>query len=134
MTATPNTSPKKQIPSSMKNVFKYLFVTGSLLSMVTVAAEVKKPNVIVIFTDDHGYADLSCMGMEPDVKTPNLDRLAKEGVRFTNGYVTAPQCGPSRAGLLTGRYQSRFGYDTNGQGPCRSASQRSRIDWEKPGM
>ncbi|WP_206018739.1 sulfatase family protein, partial [Rubritalea profundi] len=108
--------PKSKYLAVMKNVFKYLFVTGSLLSMVTVAAEVKKPNVIVIFTDDHGYADLSCMGMEPDVKTPNLDRLAKEGVRFTNGYVTAPQCGPSRAGLLTGRYQSRFGYDTNGKG------------------
>lgn len=77
----------------------------------------QEPNVIVIFTDDLGYADLSCMGMEPDVKTPNLDRLAAEGVRFTNGYVTAPQCGPSRVGLLTGYYQGRLGYDTNGDGP-----------------
>ena len=75
------------------------------------------PNIVVIFTDDHGYADLSCMGLEPDVKTPNLDRLAGEGIRFTDGYVTAPQCGPSRAGLLTGRYQQRFGYNHNGMGP-----------------
>jgi arylsulfatase A-like enzyme len=50
-----------------------------------------KPNVIVFLTDDHGYADLSCMGFEKDVKTPHIDRLAAEGVRFTSGYVTAPQ-------------------------------------------
>jgi arylsulfatase A-like enzyme len=77
----------------------------------------KKPNIIVIFTDDQGYADLSCVGSEKDVKTPNIDRLATEGVRFTDGYVTAPQCCPSRAGLLTGRDQNRFGLGSNGQGP-----------------
>ena len=76
-----------------------------------------KPNIIVFFTDDHGYADLSCMGFEKDVKTPHLDRLAAEGVRFTSGYITAPQCCPSRAGLLTGRDQNRFGYISNGYGP-----------------
>jgi arylsulfatase A-like enzyme len=76
-----------------------------------------RPNVIVIFTDDHGYTDLSCVGTEPDVKTPNLDRMAAEGVRFTDGYVTAPQCCPSRAGLLTGRDQNRFGLGANGDGP-----------------
>lgn len=65
-----------------------------------------KPNLIVIFTDDHGYAYLSWVGTEPDVKTPHLDRLAAEGVRLTDGYVTAPQCCPSRAGLLTGRDQT----------------------------
>lgn len=76
-----------------------------------------KPNIIVIFTDDHGYADLSCQGYEKDVKTPNLDRFAAEGARFTNGYVTAPQCCPSRAGLLSGRDQNRFGFHSNGHGP-----------------
>jgi arylsulfatase A-like enzyme len=76
-----------------------------------------KPNIIVIFTDDQGYADLSCVGTERDVQTPHLDRLASEGVRFTNGYVTAPQCVPSRAGLLTGRDQNRFGLGSNGHGP-----------------
>lgn len=71
-----------------------------------------KPNVILVLADDLGYADLQCHGKEPDVRTPHLDRLAKEGVRFTAGYVTAPQCSPSRAGLLTGRYQQRVGVDT----------------------
>lgn len=70
------------------------------------------PNVIVIFTDDMGYADLGCHGEEPDVRTPHLDRFAAEGVRFSAGYVTAPQCSPSRAGLITGRYQQGIGIDT----------------------
>lgn len=76
-----------------------------------------KPNIIVVFTDDQGWADLSCQQATPDVRTPHIDRLAREGVRLTSGYVTAPQCVPSRAGLLTGRYQQRFGVDHNGQGP-----------------
>lgn len=76
------------------------------------AAAPPKPNVIVILTDDQGYADLSCQGAVRDVKTPHVDRLAREGVRLTAGYITAPQCSPSRAGLITGRYQQRFGFDT----------------------
>ncbi len=71
-----------------------------------------KPNIIVILTDDLGYADLGAQGQERDVRTPNLDRFAAEGVRFTAGYITAPQCSPSRAGLITGRYQQRMGIDT----------------------
>lgn len=86
-----------------------------LLPLLSPASE--KPNIIVIFTDDHGYADLSCQGYEKDVKTPHLDRFAAEGARFTDGYVTAPQCCPSRAGLLTGRDQNRFGFHSNGHGP-----------------
>ncbi len=77
----------------------------------------KKPNIIVIFTDDHGYADLQCQLQAKDIKTPNIDRLAREGVRCTDGYVTAPQCCPSRAGLMTGRYQQRFGLDENRKCP-----------------
>jgi len=77
----------------------------------------KKPNIIVIFTDDMGYADLGIQGQVDDVKTPNIDLLAKTGIRMTSGYVTAPQCIPSRAGLLTGRYQQRFGTDHNGTLP-----------------
>lgn len=73
----------------------------------------KKPNVILIFTDDHGYADLSCQGVFNDVKTPHIDTLAAGGVRMTNGYVTAPQCVPSRAGILTGQYQNKFGLEAN---------------------
>ena len=76
---------------------------------------IEKPNVIVIFTDDHGYADLSCQGSVDDIRTPHIDALARGGTRMTSGYVTAPQCVPSRAGLLTGRYQNRFGVESNGE-------------------
>jgi len=71
-----------------------------------------RPNIVVILTDDQGYADLGVQGVEKDVLTPNIDTLAAQGVRCTNAYVTAPQCSPSRAGLLTGRYQQKFGFDT----------------------
>ncbi len=73
----------------------------------------RKPNIIVIFTDDMGFADLRCQGQLTDLKTPHIDRLATEGIRFSHGYVTAPQCVPSRAGLVTGQYQQRFGLDEN---------------------
>ncbi len=112
---------KAQAPSSICLLTSCLFYLTSVVSAVALPAgagtSVKKPNIIVIFTDDHGYADLSCVGMEKDVKTPHLDRMAAEGVRFTDGYVTAPQCCPSRAGILTGRDQNRFGLNANGMGP-----------------
>lgn len=71
-----------------------------------------RPNILVILADDLGYADLGCQG-SPDVKTPQIDSLASNGVRCTAGYVTAPQCSPSRAALLCGRYQQRFGHEGN---------------------
>ena len=67
-----------------------------------------QPNFIVFLTDDQGYGDLSCMGAT-DVQTPQLDRLAAEGVRFTNWYANSPVCSPSRAALLTGRYPGNAG-------------------------
>ncbi len=76
-----------------------------------------KPNIVLIFTDDQGYADLSAQGQVPDVRTPHLDRLAREGARMTAGYITAPQCSPSRAALLTGRYAQRFGLEHIGDCP-----------------
>ena len=79
------------------------------------AKDIDKPNIIVIFSDDHGYTDLACQGVSSDLKTPHLDALAQEGVRMAAGYVTAPQCVPSRAGLLTGRYQNRFGVESNSE-------------------
>jgi arylsulfatase B len=67
------------------------------------------PNIILIVVDDQGYADLSCAGLATDVQTPNLDQLAKSGVRFTNAYATSSISSPSRCGLLTGCYQQRWG-------------------------
>jgi arylsulfatase A-like enzyme len=93
-----------------------LICTASALTFAArVRAETpaRKPNIIVVFTDDHGFADLSCQNILKDIQTPHLDQLARDGVRMTSGYVTAPQCIPSRAGLLTGRYQQRFGVEHN---------------------
>lgn len=70
---------------------------------------IKPMNVVLIVADDHGYADMSCTGLAEDVHTPHLDRLAGEGVRFTQAYATSPICSPSRAGLLTGCYHQRYG-------------------------
>ncbi len=89
----------------------------ALFSIALFSFGQEKPNFIVIFTDDHGYADIGANGQVADIKTPNIDALASNGVRFTSGYVTAPQCIPSRAGLLSGRYQQRFGVDHNGTIP-----------------
>lgn len=91
-------------------ILKYLLLC---LSIATATVAATKPNIIVVFTDDHGWADLGCQGVFDDVKTPHIDMLAREGVRITNGYVTAPQCVPSRGGLLTGRYQNKFGLESN---------------------
>ncbi len=76
------------------------------------AAPDRPPNILVIFVDDLGYADLSCQGAR-DLATPRIDSLAAGGVRCTSGYVSAPQCSPSRAGMMTGRYQNRFGHEYN---------------------
>jgi len=72
-----------------------------------------RPNVIVIFTDDMGYADVGIQGEVNDIKTPYIDSIAHNGVKMTHGYVTAPQCTPSRAAMVTGIYQQRFGVDDN---------------------
>jgi arylsulfatase A-like enzyme len=76
------------------------------------AAEGQPPNLIIILTDDQGYADVGFNGCK-DIPTPHIDKIAENGVVFTDGYVSFPVCGPSRAGLMTGRYQDRFGYTTN---------------------
>lgn len=71
-----------------------------------------QPNILVIVSDDQGYADVGFQGCQ-DIPTPHLDRLAREGVRCTSGYVSHPFCSPTRAGLMTGRYQQRFGHQNN---------------------
>jgi arylsulfatase A-like enzyme len=72
-----------------------------------------RPNIILIVADDLGYADLGCQHISTDVRTPHIDSLATNGVRMTNGYVSGTLCSPTRAGLLTGRYQQRFGHELN---------------------
>ncbi|MGD9720175.1 MAG: sulfatase [Pirellulales bacterium] len=88
-----------------------LVILGLGFAAVTTAAE-RKPNIVILLADDLGYADLGFQGCQ-DIPTPNIDALAQRGVRCTNGYVSCPYCSPTRAGLLTGRYQQRFGHEFN---------------------
>jgi arylsulfatase A-like enzyme len=78
----------------------------------TSAFSSRPPNIVLLLVDDLGYADLGVQG-STDVRTPRIDSLADQGARFTSGYVTAPVCSPSRAALITGRYQQRFGHEIN---------------------
>jgi len=94
----------------VRNLLALLFAP-----LAVIAAD--KPNIILIYSDDHGWADLGIQGSDQDIRTPHLDAMARDGVRFTRGYVTAPQCVPSRAGVLTGRYQQRFGVEDNNKVP-----------------
>lgn len=98
---------------------KILISTGILSSVFSIPfvsegkpALHKKTNVVIILTDDMGYGDVSCYNQK-QVKTPNIDRLASEGVRFTDFYVPTPYCAPSRATLLTGRFPLRHGMVQN---------------------
>lgn len=93
-----------------------LSVTGQRQAPRSSAA---KPNVVIIMGDDLGICDVSLYGCK-DIPTPNIDSIAAKGVKFTNGYVSAPVCSPSRAGLMTGRYQHRFGFEFNA-GPLQRA-------------
>jgi arylsulfatase A-like enzyme len=83
-----------------------------LLLFATTLAAADRPNILLIVGDDMGYADVGFNGCK-DIPTPHLDALAAAGVRCTNGYVTGPYCSPTRAGLLTGRQQNRFGHEFN---------------------
>ncbi|MCX7826754.1 MAG: sulfatase-like hydrolase/transferase, partial [Verrucomicrobiae bacterium] len=83
-----------------------------LAALCAAGPQAAQPNILILLSDDQGYADLGCQGAK-DIPTPNIDSLAKSGVRCTAGYVSAPMCSPSRAGLLTGRSQSRFGHEIN---------------------
>ena len=77
------------------------------------AQQPRLPNIIFVIADDLGYGELSCQNGDTDIPTPNIDTIASNGVRFTDGYVSAPFCAASRAGLITGRYQTRFGFEFN---------------------
>jgi arylsulfatase A-like enzyme len=98
------------------NTMLPLRVIGALIILSaftgTVPAESAKPNILLIVSDDQGFADVGFQGCK-DIPTPNLDRLAASGLHCSNGYVTHPFCSPTRAGLMTGRYQQRFGHENN---------------------
>ena len=98
---------------------RLIIVLFSILTAINVTAEenISRPNIIVILADDMGYNDAGYMGCAEN-PTPNIDALAESGVWFTDGYTTCPVCAPSRAGLMTGRYQNRFGFEDN-PGPFR---------------
>jgi arylsulfatase B len=81
------------------------------------------PNIVLLLADDLGYGELGCQG-NPQIPTPQIDSIASAGIRFTDGYVTGAFCSTSRAGLMTGRYQTRFGYEFN---PIGAANEDPRV-------
>ncbi|MDF1746182.1 MAG: sulfatase [Gimesia sp.] len=97
-----------RIDSKLKRTAFPLFFLFSLLLLPNVASAETKPNIIVVYADDLGYGDLACFG-HPTIKTPHLDQMAAEGMKFTQFYSAAPVCTPSRAALLTGSYPIRSG-------------------------
>ncbi|MDA3927113.1 MAG: sulfatase [Kiritimatiellae bacterium] len=91
----------------MKKAAKWLLASSLMMSGIVGAAN-EKPNIIVIFNDDQGYQDLGCFG-SPNIKTPHIDRMAAEGMKFTSFMVASPVCSASRAALMTGCYPNRVG-------------------------
>ncbi|MDO6641883.1 sulfatase-like hydrolase/transferase [Shewanella sp. 5_MG-2023] len=96
----------------MSKLTAALMLLGLCCFSQMVSSAEEKPNIVLLFADDAGYADFGFQGSSV-MQTPNLDALAANGVKFTQAYVSDPTCGPSRAGLMTGRYQQRFGFEEN---------------------
>ena len=84
-----------------------------ICAFATAAVAAPQPNIVIFYADDLGWGELGCQGFNKDIPTPHIDSLAKNGLRFTQGYVAATYCSPSRAGLMTGRYPTRFGHEFN---------------------
>ena len=99
----------------MKNIILIISFLGLMVGCSFKNKKQNKPNIIVILLDDAGYIDFGFMGSE-DLDTPNIDQLASCGVVFSDAHVSATVCAPSRAGLITGRYQQRFGFEANHTG------------------
>jgi arylsulfatase A-like enzyme len=128
----------------MRPSIRVVSAIAVLLTIVTVARQTgtgqsQRTNILLIVSDDLGYADIGVYGGK-DIPTPNIDRIAKEGVRFTNAYVTGPYCSPTRAGLMTGRYPQRFGHEFQPEGAFSAdgstefglpLTQRTMADWLK---
>jgi len=104
----------------MTSAVRAVAAAAILLTIVSAArqtgtGQTRRPNILLIVSDDLGYGDIGIYGSQ-DIPTPNIDRLARSGVRFTNAYVSGPYCSPTRAGLMTGRYPQRFGHEFNPDG------------------
>ncbi|GAA4888066.1 sulfatase-like hydrolase/transferase [Ferrimonas pelagia] len=114
---------------------KLLGTTAALLSAgfccgLAALPPTSQPNIIFILADDLGYGDVGYNPQgEPDIVTPNLDRIAANGAALTAGYAMNMVCGPSRAALVTGRYQQRFGYHVNWAHGCGKAACRAVCHW-----
>jgi len=111
---TGNTITRRDFLRSSMLAASALCLGGKVLSAAGRENAGPAPNIVVVVSDDQGYADSSCYDHPKEVRTPGIDRLAEVGVRFTNGYASGYVCAPTRAGLLTGRYQQRFGFYTAG--------------------
>ncbi|MDB4562774.1 sulfatase-like hydrolase/transferase, partial [Akkermansiaceae bacterium] len=96
------------------------------MSSFPLQAEEKRPNIVLFYADDLGYTDLSCQG-STYYRTPNIDRIAKEGVSFTNAYAAAANCAPSRASLMSGLYTPRHGVFTVGNSDRGQAKHRKLV-------
>ena len=110
---------------------KYLFIIIFLLAGLYAGKKSSPPNIVFLFADDAGYADFGFQG-SAKFYTPHLDKLARESVKFTQAYTTAAVCGPSRAGLMTGRYQQRFGVEENNVPSAMSPAGLTGVDMGLP--
>ncbi|MAN48105.1 MAG: hypothetical protein CME09_01790, partial [Gemmatimonadetes bacterium] len=116
---------------NISGVAENQIISPNKKSMAAKSALLRKikrpPNIVLIFADDLGYADTGVYGSKT-IPTPNIDALAKRGVRFTDAYVTAGTCSPSRAGLMSGRYQQRFGFEFNTAGAAITHRESRGLD------
>ncbi len=112
------------MPADMRRRDFFQTIAGGAACTALEAAAARRPNIIVIVTDDHGVGDVGCYG-HPEVRTPNLDRLAASGIRFTQWYSNAPVCSASRASILTGKYSERTGV---------FGALRSEPEWDVVGL
>ncbi|MEM1248317.1 MAG: sulfatase-like hydrolase/transferase, partial [Acidobacteriota bacterium] len=106
------------MPQANKAALLLCLAAAALPTVPASAAE--RPNIVFVLADDLGYGDVGAYG-GTTIQTPEIDALTQSGVRFTQGYVTHPVCSPSRAGLMTGRYQQRHGWEFNPAGRDRDA-------------
>ncbi len=98
----------------MNSHLRFAIILLAFISLPShwIAADTKKPNLLIFYADDLGYGECGVYGCK-DIPTPHIDSIAKQGIKFTQGYVAATYCSPSRAGLMTGRYPTRFGHEFN---------------------